>query len=170
MSTRAIKGVATRDLHFALLNRHDYRTPTSEFITDWWEIREEEYDYFLGVLPPSNYTAYYFTLVEMQREAITSMYIRLRNHDTVRFFHCYIDLSKEEVAQRFRRFTEMLKHVEVVEATYAQNVGAMERALKRLRDVRRGKTFHPEEWMKVETDLENAILYAVLEPIADGAA
>ena len=68
-------GIADSSKTFELLNRHNgapWDKPDSLWLGEWWEIEEEEYNYFLECLPPMGWSSYGFAMSEFTSGNITS--------------------------------------------------------------------------------------------------
>ena len=79
-------GVADRSKTFELLNRHSgppWVRPDSVWAGEWWEIEEDEYYYFLEVLPPMAWEHHGFAMCEFTSGNVTSAFYNIRG----RFFH-----------------------------------------------------------------------------------
>ncbi len=74
---RILDGIADRDTHYALINRYNHSSPHAGLgfaAGQFWRICEEEFWYFLEILPPLGHTGRSFALSEFTRGNLTESY------------------------------------------------------------------------------------------------
>jgi hypothetical protein len=88
--TKIFDGVADRETCFALLNRYQRDSAFAGLGLvpgQWFEITEEEYWYFLEVLPPLDMTGGAFAMSEFTSMNLTESFYRIGD----RYFCCLLD-------------------------------------------------------------------------------
>jgi hypothetical protein len=100
-------GVVTREQHFFLLNRNQERVQNydgswstnpywmKKYAGQWWEIHENEYWYFLEVLPPMLFDGNNFAMSEFDSDDLTHCYLKIKG----RYFCGMIHLPNKTTGQ-----------------------------------------------------------------------
>ena len=73
------EGPATEDEHYERLNSYHRKADSEKYHAEWmfgrrWEITDEIYDYFLGLLPPLDMATNWFVMSEFTTRNITQEY------------------------------------------------------------------------------------------------
>lgn len=103
------EGVASRETHFILLNDrppsdvpHFGEARGKWYEGKWWEIRQEEYQYFLEILPPLHMQDGFFALCEFTTGNVTSAFFKIKD----RYFCGYVDGTKIAHIMQMRHHIE----------------------------------------------------------------